>query len=85
MQIAVDGTELGRLTDLCHGVVRRRLEQIRGVALVEVAGGLEHQVEVQINPEKFLTHGIAMDDISHLVTFRYMRGVGNMLYTQIKV
>ena len=63
MQIAVSGAELDRLTDFARNVIRRRLEQIRGVAMVEVIGGLEHQIEVEIDPQKLLTQNLRTADI----------------------
>lgn len=64
MQVAVSGVELSQLTMMCRRVVRRRLEQIRGIAFVEVVGGLEPQIEVQVHPEKLLTHNVTIEDIS---------------------
>lgn len=64
MEIAVWGIEAGRLTDLCRQTLRRRLEQIRGVALVEAAGGVERQIEVQIDPAKLLTQNITVEQIA---------------------
>ncbi|GAB4340949.1 MAG: efflux RND transporter permease subunit [Calditrichia bacterium] len=63
MQIAVSGEELGKLTDLARDLIRRRLEQIRGVAMVEVSGGLERQIEVETDPQRLLTQNLQIADI----------------------
>ncbi len=63
MQVAVTGSGMERLTDVCRQVVRRRLEQLPGVALVEVVGGVEPFIEVQIDPDKLLTQNINTEQI----------------------
>jgi len=64
MEIAVSGAAIGRLTDLCRQVIRRRLEQLPGVALVEVTGGMEPQIEVKVDPQKLLVQNISLRNIA---------------------
>jgi HAE1 family hydrophobic/amphiphilic exporter-1 len=63
MQVAAGGVALGRLTELCRQIVRRRLEQLPGVALVDISGGVEPIIEVQVDPQKLLTQNITIEQI----------------------
>lgn len=64
MEVAAGGVETGRLTELSRQIIRRRLEQLPGVALVEIAGGVERHIEVQVDPQQLLTQNITIEQIS---------------------
>ncbi|NOX37260.1 MAG: efflux RND transporter permease subunit [Calditrichaeota bacterium] len=63
MQIAVRGASLRELTDLCQQVVRRRLEQIKGVAMVTVVGGITDEIEILVDFPKLVVQGFQIQDI----------------------
>lgn len=51
------------LRDLSERKIKPALERIVGVASAETAGGLERQIQVQIDPDKLHAQGIALDAI----------------------
>jgi HAE1 family hydrophobic/amphiphilic exporter-1 len=51
------------LRDLSERRIKPALERIVGVASAETAGGLERQIQVQIDPAKLHAQGIALDAI----------------------
>ncbi len=67
MQIAVRGASLQALTDICQQVVRRRLEQIKGVALVTVIGGAEDEIEILVDLPKLTVQGFQIQDVVHVL------------------
>jgi len=79
IEISVSGVDLRRLTTLCRDVIRRRLEQIRGIAFVDLVGGLESQIEVQVNPDKLLAYNISIDDIARALKENNVSLVGGTI------
>ncbi len=67
MQIAVRGASLRELTDICRQVVRRRLEQIKGVALVTVIGGAEDEIEILVDLPKLTLQGFQVQDVVNVL------------------
>lgn len=56
--------DLWTLKDLAESVIRRRLEQIDGVAQAAVTGGLEREIQVDVNPRLLESHGITIEEIA---------------------
>lgn len=63
LQVAVSGIELDRLKRICSDLVRRRIEQIKGAAMVEVVGGIDYQIVIEIDPNRILAQGIQIQQI----------------------
>ncbi len=57
--------DLWSLKDLAEAVFKRRLEQIEGVAEAAVVGGLEREIQVELNPRLLEAHGLTLQDIAH--------------------
>jgi hydrophobic/amphiphilic exporter-1 (mainly G- bacteria), HAE1 family len=65
LALAVAGMrDLGQLKDLTETVVRRRLEQVDGVAQAAVTGGLEREIHVEVDPLRLEAHGLTIARIS---------------------
>ena len=64
---ASGGGGLEALKELCRNVFKRRLEQIPGVALAQVSGGLEREIHVTVDRVKLETLGITIDQITTAV------------------
>ena len=60
MILSVAGDQLWETKELADNVFRRRLEQLDGVAQVTVAGGLEREIVVEVNPEMLESYGVSM-------------------------
>jgi len=62
--ISVSGsTDLAALKDLTESVFKRRLEQIDGIAEAALAGGLEREIHVDVNPRSLEAFGFTMDQV----------------------
>ncbi|MYB67369.1 MAG: efflux RND transporter permease subunit [Gemmatimonadetes bacterium] len=59
---------LVELKDVAEAVVKPRLEQIQGVAQALVAGGLEKEVQVEIDRRKCLAYGVEFADVEAALT-----------------
>ena len=67
MALSVSGRNLVSLKELCRDVIKRRLEQLEGVALAELAGGLEREIEVYVDRRKLETLNLSVEDIAQAV------------------
>src|SRR5690606_38067127 len=56
--------DLSGLTELAESVYRRRLEQIDGVAQAAVTGGLEREIQVEVDPQRMESYGLTIEDVS---------------------
>ncbi len=52
------------LKELSQNVFKRRLEQIDGIAQAAVAGGLEREIQVQVDPGRLEALGVTIDAVS---------------------
>jgi HAE1 family hydrophobic/amphiphilic exporter-1 len=59
---------LVELKDVAEAIVKPRLEQIQGVAQALVAGGLEREVEVEIDRRKCRAYGVEFFDVEAALT-----------------
>ena len=59
---------LVELKDVAEAVVKPRLEQVQGVAQALVAGGLEREVEIEIDRRKSLAYGVGFADVEAALT-----------------
>ncbi|MEW5927214.1 MAG: efflux RND transporter permease subunit [Gemmatimonadota bacterium] len=65
MALSVSGNrDLPALKDLAESVFRRRLEQIDGVAQATVTGGLEREIQVEVDPRLMESYGLTIDDLA---------------------
>jgi HAE1 family hydrophobic/amphiphilic exporter-1 len=64
MAISVSGTtDLGALKDLAESVLKRRLEQIDGIAEAAIAGGLEREIHVEVDPRLLETYELTTENV----------------------
>ncbi|HEX2095711.1 MAG TPA: efflux RND transporter permease subunit, partial [Longimicrobiaceae bacterium] len=65
MALSVAGSrDLPALKELAEAVFRRRLEQIDGVAQATVTGGLEREIQVEVDPRLLESYGLTIEDLS---------------------
>ncbi len=65
MALSVSGAgDLLALRELAETVLRRRLEQVDGVARAAVTGGLHREVQVEVDSRRAESFGIGLDHIS---------------------
>lgn len=58
------GRDLWATKELAENVFKRRLEQLDGVAEAAVAGGLEREIQVEVNPRLVEAYGLTMEEIA---------------------
>ncbi len=54
---------LMELKEVAQAVVKRRLEQIDGVAYVQVAGGLDREIQIHLDTEKSLRYNVGFAEV----------------------
>jgi HAE1 family hydrophobic/amphiphilic exporter-1 len=65
LAVSVSGRDdLWALKDLSESVIKRRLEQIDGVAQAAVVGGLEREIAVEVNPQLLDSYGVTAEQVS---------------------
>ncbi len=65
MVIAVaGGVDLWETKELSETVFRRRLEQLDGVAQATVAGGLDREIHVEVDPTLLESYGLELNEVS---------------------
>jgi len=67
MILAVSGLDMQSTRDLSEWVIKKRLEQLEGVAMVSVTGGQEKEIEILIRPELLDAFGLRLDQVSEAV------------------
>ena len=58
------GRDLPALKELAELVFKRRLEQIDGVALAQVTGGVEREIHVDVDPRALESFGLTVQDVA---------------------
>lgn len=66
LSIALSSSTLSavELTSLADETVRRRLEAVNGVGEVQIAGGLEREIRIYLDPEKMQALGISVAEVT---------------------
>jgi HAE1 family hydrophobic/amphiphilic exporter-1 len=57
-------TDLWELKELSENVFKRRLEQVDGIAQAAVAGGLEREIHVKVDPDRLEALDVTIDQVS---------------------
>lgn len=60
----VGGDDLWSTKEFAETVFRRRLEQLDGVAQASVAGGLDREIQVEVNPDAVEAYGLSLEEIA---------------------
>ncbi|HET7274780.1 MAG TPA: efflux RND transporter permease subunit, partial [Longimicrobiaceae bacterium] len=64
MALSVAGSDLPALKELAESVFKRRLEQIDGVAQAAVTGGLDREIQVEVDPRRLEAYGLTLTDVT---------------------
>jgi len=62
--------DTGKLYDIASTIVQQKLSQIRGVGLVNVAGGAPPGVRVDVNPTRLASFGLTLSSIRTLLSLQ---------------
>ncbi|MCG8604659.1 efflux RND transporter permease subunit, partial [bacterium] len=64
MSLSLSGGDLVELKELVRNVIKRRLEQIKGVALAAVTGGFQREIQVEVDSRKLTALGISLEQVA---------------------
>jgi len=66
--LAVSGeSNLLELKSFAEELVKPRLEQIEGIGSAEITGGIEREIQVEINPRLLALYGLTIDEVANRV------------------
>jgi HAE1 family hydrophobic/amphiphilic exporter-1 len=65
MVLAISGeSSLLELKEFAEELVKPRLEQIEGVGSAEITGGVEREIQVEVNPQLLALYGLTVDEVA---------------------
>ncbi|HZJ82874.1 MAG TPA: efflux RND transporter permease subunit, partial [Clostridia bacterium] len=68
VQISLSNSEdLAKSQSIAEDMIKPRLERLEGVASVEITGGYENQIEINVKNEKMHGYGLTMDYLSGII------------------
>ena len=73
------GADLWQTKELAETVIRRRLEQLDGVAQASVTGGLEREIHVEVDPQRLESYGLDFQTISQALDRANFSGTGGTI------
>jgi hydrophobic/amphiphilic exporter-1 (mainly G- bacteria), HAE1 family len=79
MVVSVAGEVLWDTKELAENVFRRRLEQLDGVAQAIVAGGLDREIQVIVDPARLESYGISIQDVADAIAQANRSGAGGQI------
>lgn len=63
--LAVSGeSQLLELKSFAEELVKPRLEQIEGIGQAEITGGIEREIQVEIDPERLALYGLTINEVA---------------------
>ena len=62
-----EGKSLKELKESAEFIIKPRLEQLEGISRVEIRGGDEEEISVEVDPEKARNLGITLDEVAAAV------------------
>lgn len=70
LMVGVDSEtlDLSQLNDFTKDQLKNRFKQIEGVASVDMIGGLEREISVEVSPEKLQGYGITTEQVKQMLT-----------------
>jgi len=80
MTLALTGDQkLLDLKELAEELIKPRLEQVEGLAEVEITGGVEREIQVEVDPEKLASFGLKIEEVgSKIAAFNRSLHGGNI-------
>lgn len=80
LQLGVSaGEDQAALKQYAEKVIKPRLERIEGVASVSLYGGLEREIQVEVNPQELQSYGISMQQIAQSLAMENMNLPGGQV------
>ena len=73
------GSDLQETKELAESVIRRRLEQLDGVAQAAVIGGLDREIQVELDPERLQAYGLTLHGVSQALARANVSALGGTI------
>ena len=73
------GSDLWETKELAESVIRRHLDQLDGVAQAAVTGGLDREIQVEVDPERLQAYGLTPHDVSQALARANVSAPGGMI------
>ena len=73
------GTDLWETKEAAESVFRRRLEQLDGVAEAAVTGGLDREIQVEVNSRLMDSYGLSFDQVSQALALANISAPGGTI------
>ena len=61
-----------KLTRIADKIVKQELQQIAGVGGIEIIGGRERQIRIEVDPAQLVGYGLAVDDVARALQAQSM-------------
>lgn len=68
MTLSISGKSLENLKSIAEDTISPALERISGVASVDISGGLEREIQINVNQQQLRGYGLNLSDISNAVS-----------------
>ena len=79
LNVALSGAPVAQLFDLANTSLQPALQSVPGVASVSISGGLQREIQVQVNYTKLAAYGVTIQQISTALTAANVTSpVGNL-------
>ncbi|WP_290653141.1 efflux RND transporter permease subunit [Aquisalimonas sp.] len=83
MWLSVQGDRtLQQLSTYARNVVRPQIENINGVGEVQIGGGLERNIRIEVEPERLSAYGLTVDDLINAVETEHFQLPGGFLVAE---
>jgi HAE1 family hydrophobic/amphiphilic exporter-1 len=70
MVLAISGEgSLLEFKEFSEEVIKPRLEQVEGIGSAEIAGGVEREIQVEVDPDLLSLYGLTIDQISRRIEY----------------
>lgn len=70
---------LKELKDTAEFIIKPRLEQLQGISKVEIRGGFEEEISVEIDPEKANNIGVTLSEVTRAIQSNHIFRSGGMV------
>ncbi len=73
------GADLWATKEAAESVFRRRLEQLDGVAEAAVTGGLDREIQVEVDPQLLESYGLSFDQVAQALALSNISAPGGTI------
>ncbi len=74
-----DKMNLKELKDTAEFIIKPRLEQLQGISKVEIRGGFEEEISVEIDPEMANNIGVSLSEVARAIQSNHIFRSGGMV------